>query len=41
MGGAREIGEIRSCEVRAIAIQVAIEMAMSSVRANDDFPGRV
>lgn len=40
MGGIREIGAIGSFVIRAIAIQIVIEMAMSAIRTNDDFPGR-
>jgi hypothetical protein len=40
MGTIGEIRGIGSFVIRAIAIQIVIEMAMSVIRANDDFPGR-
>ena len=40
MGRIREIGGIGSFVIRAIAIQIVIEMAMSAIRGNDDFRDR-
>jgi hypothetical protein len=40
MGRIREIGGIGSFVIRAIAIQVVIEMAMSAIRGNDNSPDR-
>jgi hypothetical protein len=40
MGRIREIGGIGSFVIRAIAIQIVIEMAMSAIRGNDDSPDR-
>jgi hypothetical protein len=40
MSGISEIREIGSFAIRAIAIQIAIEMTMSATRANGDFSSR-